>query len=69
MDIRNDARVLPALAIDLIEELNKAVPEMCPNATMSDREIWMYAGKRELIRSLLSRQTYTAASDDTAGGM
>lgn len=44
--------VIPDFSEDLIKELDKLFPEMCPRPDMEDREIWMYAGKRELIRLL-----------------
>lgn len=40
------------LTEDTINDLNRAVPERCPNPSDSEREIWMYAGKRELVRYL-----------------
>lgn len=46
---------LPYNASDLILKLDAAFPEKCPDPSMSDREIWMYAGKRELVRGLLSQ--------------
>jgi len=48
----NDNVQLPVYSVDLIEQLDKNIPEMTPEKTWSDREIWMYAGKRELIRVL-----------------
>lgn len=40
------------LTEDTINDLNRAFPERCPAITDSEREIWMYAGKRELVRYL-----------------
>lgn len=45
--------LIPYTAEELIEQLDKLYPERTPSIDMSDREIWMYAGKRELIRVLL----------------
>lgn len=40
------------LTEDTLDDLNRAFPERCPSITDSEREIWMYAGKRELVRYL-----------------
>ena len=45
-------RIIPPLDRALIEALDERVPERCPDPSWSDREIWIYAGKRELIRLL-----------------
>jgi hypothetical protein len=44
---------IPLYSYDLIDELDKLFPERCPDPEDSEREIWMKAGRRELIRSLL----------------
>lgn len=46
---------LPHISSDLIRRLDQETPERCPSVTMSDREIWLYAGKRELVRGLLAQ--------------
>lgn len=46
---------LPFQSHDLILQLDKAFPERCPNPSTPDREIWMYAGKRELVRGLVAQ--------------
>lgn len=43
---------LPNTVTDLIDQLDNTIPEQCPDPAMSDREIWMYAGQRKLIRLL-----------------
>jgi len=45
---------LPMLAVDLIEYLDKQYPHRCPRMSDNDREIWMYAGKRELVDTLIA---------------
>lgn len=40
------------LTEDTLNDLNRAFPERCPSITDSERQIWMYAGKRELVRFL-----------------
>jgi len=45
-------RIIPPLDRALIEALDERVPERCPDPSWSDREIWIYTGKRELIRLL-----------------
>ncbi len=47
-------RIIPPLDRSLIEALDERVPERCPDPSWSDREIWLYTGKRELIRLLIS---------------
>ncbi|MFR0874370.1 MAG: hypothetical protein ACLSHC_06970 [Bilophila wadsworthia] len=37
----------------IVEGLD-AVPERCPGLKQPEREIWMYAGKRELVRNLIT---------------
>lgn len=37
---------------ELIEFLNKAIPERCPDMEADDRHIWHYAGQRSLVRNL-----------------
>ena len=44
--------IIPPLDRALIEALDERVPERCPDPSWSDREIWIYTGKRELIRLL-----------------
>ena len=39
---------LPGLTRELVEGLDALVPEQ------PEREIWMYAGKRELVRNLIT---------------
>jgi hypothetical protein len=39
---------------DLIEDLNKCYPEKCPDVLDTERMIWMYAGKRELVKTLVA---------------
>lgn len=46
---------LPFTSSDLIRRLDQEFPERCPSVTLSDREIWFYAGKRELVRGLLAQ--------------
>jgi len=56
---QNDPDLLPTYSVDLIKELDEAVPPRCPDPSWSERTIWMYAGKRELIAGLLSRKEYS----------
>ena len=46
---------LPYTAKELIEQLDEQVPHRCPDPGMSDREIWLYAGKRQLVDALLHK--------------
>lgn len=47
-------RKLPIDVKALIETLNAEIPHRCPQPTDSEREIWMYAGKRALVDMLLT---------------
>jgi hypothetical protein len=43
---------LPPLDPALIEALDRMYPERCPDPSWNDREIWMRAGERRLVRRL-----------------
>jgi len=43
---------IPAIPKKLIDILEEIIPERCPSLSMPDREIWFYAGKREVVRIL-----------------
>lgn len=47
--------VCPPLSKELIDYLEATVPEQCPHLHMSDREIWLYAGKRAIVRGLVEK--------------
>lgn len=51
----NNDNNLPVYSHDLIKELDILIPHRCPTPDMTEREIWMYAGKRQLIDSLKAR--------------
>ena len=40
------------LTPDLVDGLDKLGPPRCPLPDQSEREIWMYAGKRQLVDAL-----------------
>lgn len=46
---------IPFQSVDLIKELDKLFPEKVPDKEWSDREIWIYVGKRELINWLKAK--------------
>ena len=43
---------IPRLSKELIQMLDEIFPEQTPDIAWPDREIWVYAGKRDLIRKL-----------------
>lgn len=45
---------LPQLSLELVAQLDEIFPERCPDKSMTDRDIWIYVGKREVVRYLLS---------------
>ena len=46
---------LPVFSVDLISELDRDYPERSPNPLDSEREVWMKAGERRLVRNLVER--------------
>jgi hypothetical protein len=36
----------------LIDHLNSLIPEKCPDMSMSEKEIWHYAGQRYVVKLL-----------------
>lgn len=46
---------IPVYAADLIRYLDTTYPHKCPQPGENYEEMWVYAGKRELIDSLLSK--------------
>ena len=40
------------LSEELVSGLEHLIPERCPAIDMSDRAIWIYSGKRELVKAL-----------------
>lgn len=59
------ATSLPVYASDLIKELAASVPERCIGANESLEDAHRYAGKRELVNSLLLRLKASDESDPT----
>ena len=45
-------QTLPFIPQDLLDDLNRRYPERCPEADWSDRDIWLKAGERRVIRFL-----------------
>jgi hypothetical protein len=45
----------------MLEFLEKGFPDKCPTTSMTDREIWVYAGKVQLIRII--RAKYEEATE------
>ena len=45
---------LPTFSYDMIDYLEKQYPEKCPDIQDTERSIWMYAGKRDLVRTLVA---------------
>lgn len=47
-------RKVPAIPADLMQWLDEAFPEKCPDPDDTKREVWMKAGERRLVRRLLA---------------
>lgn len=52
----------PPISKALMAELERRCPEKCPDLTMSDREIWFYAGQRQMVR--LIAEAYKEQNDN-----
>jgi len=57
-DVRgeSDDLPLPGHSKDLIDHLDRLIPEVCPNLNMSEREIFFYAGQRHIVNVLRAWQ-------------
>jgi len=53
------SKELPLTAEELVKELDVIYPEKCPSPEDSSKDIWMYAGQRELVRVLVQRLKVT----------
>ncbi|MET3601133.1 hypothetical protein [Martelella mangrovi] len=53
---KNELPTIPAISDELLSALDRRFPERCPDAETPDREIWMAAGKRHLVRFLLAEK-------------
>ncbi len=42
----------PLIPLELLKELDRRFPERCPDPTMTEREIWLMTGRREVVRFL-----------------
>mgnify|MGYP000530016484 CR=1 FL=1 len=63
MSKSHDQDMLPQYATDLVDDLNEQFPHRCPDPKMTEREIWVYAGKRALVDHLLSRKQHTETNE------
>lgn len=52
-------RLLPNTVDELIEELDRDYPEQCPSPNWGEREVWIKAGQRQVVRTLRRRQQFT----------
>jgi hypothetical protein len=41
---------LPPISKALVKALEERCPEKCPELSMSEKEIWFYAGQRQIVR-------------------
>lgn len=41
---------LPPISKALVDALEERCPDKCPELTMSEKEIWFYAGQRQMVR-------------------
>jgi hypothetical protein len=44
--------LFPPIDEALIKKLDEVYPESCPDPALSDREIWMAVGTRQVVRML-----------------
>lgn len=59
----NDESLWPSIDEALIKKLEEVIPERCPEITARKRAIWIYVGKREVVRML--RAVYLEQQDET----
>ena len=45
----------PTVPEALLKELDRLFPERCPDPNLSDREVWIKVGQREVVRFLLKK--------------
>jgi hypothetical protein len=57
---------IPRDSYDLIAMLNRMHPEKCPAPNDRDRDIWMYAGGRALVKMLVASMEMQKADEKTA---
>ena len=48
MLIENES--FPPISKALVTALEERCPEKCPELTMTEKEIWFYAGQRQIVR-------------------
>ena len=58
---------LPSNVTELIASLDQSYPHRCPKPDDSEKVMWMYAGKRELIDLLIDRSSYKPPKTNTKG--
>lgn len=54
-DSSETMRPCPPLSNALVEYLDLMIPHRCPSIGDSERSIWIYSGKRELVEFLKKR--------------
>lgn len=54
---------IPVQSVDLINWLDNTYPSRCPSTSMADRDIWVYAGKRQLIEGLVNSLAQSYETD------
>ena len=42
------------LSPELLRELDKLYPDKCPDLSMTDREVWVAVGNRQVVSGLLT---------------
>ena len=47
-----DDTLWPPIDEALLKQLDEVYPEVCPDPSLSDREIWMAVGCRQVVRML-----------------
>ena len=51
-----DSKGFPPVLPALVAELDRLYPEACPDPTHTEREIWMRAGARRVVRFLRAKE-------------
>lgn len=55
---------LPTIPPELVAALDKLIPHRCPTTNTPERDIWFYAGKRDLV-DFLKAEAELQATDIT----
>ena len=56
MDLEGKKELFLDIPEQLVKDLDRLFPSTCPTIDMTEREIFMYAGKRAMVEWLMERR-------------